>query len=127
MKRKNLKTGAAVIQQLHEMAVRLHIDDFGTGYSSLSYLHNFPVDTLKVDKSFVSRMEGAPHQAEIVKAIVSLAQNLGMGVTAEGVETVAQAEALRDLHCTSAQGFLFSRPLPAEEAERLIVEGVGHY
>lgn len=123
----NLKTGAAVIQQLHEMAVRLHIDDFGTGYSSLSYLHNFPVDTLKVDKSFVSRMEGAPHQAEIVKAIVSLAQNLGMGVTAEGVETVAQAEALRDLHCTSAQGFLFSRPLPAEEAERLIVEGVGHY
>ena len=120
----NLKTGAAVIQRLHDMAVRLHIDDFGTGYSSLSYLHNFPVDTLKVDKSFVSRMEGAPHQAEIVKAIVSLAQNLGMGVTAEGVETVAQAEALRDLHCTSAQGFLFSRPLPADEAERLIIDGV---
>jgi EAL domain-containing protein (putative c-di-GMP-specific phosphodiesterase class I) len=123
----NLKTGAAVIQQLHDMAVRLHIDDFGTGYSSLSYLHNFPVDTLKVDKSFVSRMDGGPHQTEIVKAIVSLAQNLGMGVTAEGVETAAQADALRDLQCTSAQGFLFSRPLPADEAERLIVDGVGHY
>ncbi|HEY4185961.1 MAG TPA: EAL domain-containing protein [Polyangia bacterium] len=120
----NLKAGAGVIKQLHDLAVRLHIDDFGTGYSSLSYLHNFPVDTLKVDRSFVSQMENAPHQAEIVKAIVSLAQNLGMGVTAEGVETNAQADALEDLHCTSAQGFLFSRPLPAAEAERLIIDGL---
>jgi Amt family ammonium transporter len=72
-------------------------------------------------------MEGAPHQTEIVKAIVSLAQNLGMGVTAEGVETAAQADTLRDLQCTSAQGFLFSRPLPADEAERLIIDGIGHY
>ncbi|HEX2656738.1 MAG TPA: EAL domain-containing protein [Polyangia bacterium] len=120
----NLKAGAAVIKQLHDMTVRLHIDDFGTGYSSLSYLHNFPVDTLKVDRSFVSQMENAPHQAEIVKAIVSLAQNLGMGVTAEGVETNAQADALQGLNCTSAQGFLFSRPLPAAEAERLIVNGI---
>ena len=120
----NLKSGAAVIQQLHEMAIRLHIDDFGTGYSSLSYLHNFPVHTLKVDKSFVSRMEDTPSQAEIVKAIVSLAQNLGMEVTAEGVETKAQADALQDLNCNSAQGFLFSRPLPAELAERLIVDGI---
>lgn len=123
----NLKSGAAVIQRLHDMAVRLHIDDFGTGYSSLSYLHDFPVDTLKVDRSFISRMDGPSQQVEIVKAIVSLAQNLGMGVTAEGVETAAQANALRDLHCTSAQGFLFSRPLPAEDAERLIVDGVGAY
>lgn len=123
----NLKNGAEVIQRLHDMAVRLHIDDFGTGYSSLSYLHNFPVHTLKVDKSFVSRMEDAPNQAEIVKAIVSLAQNLGMEVTAEGVETNAQADALQDLHCTNAQGFLFSRPLPANEAERLIVDGLPPY
>ncbi len=123
----NLKSGADVIQRLHDMAVRLHIDDFGTGYSSLSYLHNFPVHTLKVDKSFVSRMEDAPNQAEIVKAIVSLAQNLGMEVTAEGVETNAQADALQDLHCTNAQGFLFSRPLPAAEAERLIVDGLPPY
>jgi diguanylate cyclase (GGDEF)-like protein/PAS domain S-box-containing protein len=120
----NLKSGAAVIQQLHEMAIRLHIDDFGTGYSSLSYLHNFPVHTLKVDKSFVSRMEDTPSQAEIVRAIVSLAQNLGMEVTAEGVETKAQADALQDLNCNSAQGFLFSRPLPADLAERLIVDGI---
>jgi len=121
----NLKAGATVIKQLHDLTVRLHIDDFGTGYSSLSYLHNFPVDTLKVDRSFVSQMENAPHQAEIVKAIVSLAQNLGMGVTAEGVETNAQADALQGLNCTSAQGFLFSRPLPAHEAELLIVNGMG--
>jgi EAL domain-containing protein (putative c-di-GMP-specific phosphodiesterase class I) len=118
----NLKAGAGVIKQLHDLTVRLHIDDFGTGYSSLSYLHSFPVDTLKVDRSFVSQMENTPHQAEIVKAIVSLAQNLGMGVTAEGVETNAQADALENLHCTSAQGYLFSRPLPAAEAERLIVD-----
>jgi diguanylate cyclase (GGDEF)-like protein/PAS domain S-box-containing protein len=123
----NLKNGAAVIQRLHDMQVRLHIDDFGTGYSSLSYLHNFPIHTLKVDKSFVSRMEEAPNQAEIVRAIVSLAQNLGMEVTAEGVETRAQADALQGLQCTNAQGFLFSRPLPADEAERLIVDGLPPY
>jgi diguanylate cyclase (GGDEF)-like protein len=120
----NLKASAAVIKRLHDMSVRLHIDDFGTGYSSLSYLHSFPVDTLKVDRSFVSRMNEAPQQAEIVRAIVALAQNLGMSVTAEGVETRDQADALRELNCTSAQGFLFSQPLPAEQAERLIAEGV---
>jgi EAL domain-containing protein (putative c-di-GMP-specific phosphodiesterase class I) len=120
----NLKTSSQVIQRLHELAVRLHIDDFGTGYSSLSYLHNFPIDTLKVDKSFISRMSGGPGQGEIVKAIVALAHNLGMEVTAEGVETVAQEGALRDLDCTSAQGYLFSRPVPAEEAERLIIHGL---
>jgi diguanylate cyclase (GGDEF)-like protein/PAS domain S-box-containing protein len=120
----NLKTSSQVIQRLHDLAVRLHIDDFGTGYSSLSYLHNFPIDTLKVDKSFISRMSGGPGQGEIVKAIVALAHNLGMEVTAEGVETVAQEGALRDLECTSAQGYLFSRPVPAEEAERLITHGL---
>lgn len=123
----NLKSGAAAIKRLHDMSVRLHVDDFGTGYSSLAYLHTFPIDTLKVDRSFVSRMEHAPNQAEIVRAIVSLAQNLGMGVTAEGVETPAQASTLRQLHCTNAQGFLFSRPLPAEDAERLIVGGIPAY
>jgi EAL domain-containing protein (putative c-di-GMP-specific phosphodiesterase class I) len=123
----NLKASAAAIKRLHDMAVHLHIDDFGTGYSSLSYLHSFPVDTLKVDRSFVSRMNGQPQQAEIVRAIVALAQNLGMGVTAEGVETREQADALRDLHCTSAQGFLFSQPLPADEAERLLSDGLAPY
>ena len=120
----NLTTSAAVLQKLHEMTVRLHIDDFGTGYSSLSYLQNFPIHTLKIDRSFVSRMGDAPNQGEIVRAIVSLAHNLGMEVTAEGVETQSQADALQQLNCTNAQGFLFSRPVPAEQAELLIVNGV---
>ena len=122
----NLRASSGIVNRLHEMAVKLHIDDFGTGYSSLSYLYSFPVDTLKVDRSFVARI-GGPDQSEIVRAIVNLAQNLGMGVTAEGVETTEQLEALQKRNCTSAQGFLFSQPLPAEEAERLIVEGLPEF
>ena len=102
------------------MSVGLHLDDFGTGYSSLAYLHSLPVQALKVDRSFVSRMDRVPQQAAIVRAIVSLAHNLEMEVVAEGVETRAQAEALRALGCRRGQGFLFSRPLPAEEAEQLL-------
>jgi diguanylate cyclase (GGDEF)-like protein/PAS domain S-box-containing protein len=116
----NLNAGAGVVQRLHAMSVGLHLDDFGTGYSSLAYLHSFPVNALKVDQSFVNRMDRAPQQAAIVKAIVSLAHNLGMEVVAEGVETRAQADALRTLGCRRGQGFLFSQPLPAEEAGRLL-------
>ncbi len=87
----NLNTGAGVIQRLHAMSVGLHLDDFGTGYSSLAYLHSFPVHALKVDRSFVNRMDSAPQESAIVKAIVSLAHNLGMEVIAEGVVTAAQA------------------------------------
>jgi diguanylate cyclase (GGDEF)-like protein/PAS domain S-box-containing protein len=116
----NLTAGAGVIQRLHGMSVGLHLDDFGTGYSSLAYLHSFPVHALKVDRSFVNRMDRAPQQAAIVKAIVSLAHNLEMDVIAEGVETRAQAESLRELRCRRGQGFLFSRPLPAADAERLL-------
>jgi diguanylate cyclase (GGDEF)-like protein/PAS domain S-box-containing protein len=120
----NLNAGAGVVQRLHAMSVGLHLDDFGTGYSSLSYLHSFPVDALKVDRSFVHRMDRAPQQAAIVKAIVSLAHNLAMEVIAEGVETHAQADALRALDCRRGQGFLYSHPLPAADAERLLVDGV---
>ncbi len=119
----NMKTGVQAIERLHDLDVKLHIDDFGTGYSSLSYLQAFPVDALKVDRSFVSRMNSDAGQAEIVRAIVSLAQNLGMAVTAEGVETIEQLTALTDMHCTSAQGYYFSRPLPALEAEQLLARG----
>jgi diguanylate cyclase (GGDEF)-like protein/PAS domain S-box-containing protein len=117
----NLSAGAGVVQRLHAMSVGLHLDDFGTGYSSLAYLHSFPVDALKVDRSFVNRMDRAPEQSAIVKAIVSLAHNLGMEVVAEGVETRAQADALRELRCRRAQGFLFSSALPAAEAEKLLI------
>lgn len=119
----NLSAAAAVTQKLHEMSVGLHLDDFGTGYSSLAYLQSFPVQALKVDRSFVNRMDGAPQQFAIVKAIVSLAHNLGMDVVAEGIETLAQVEALRALRCRRGQGFLFSTPLPAEEVEQLIAGG----
>ncbi|MEO8900282.1 MAG: EAL domain-containing protein [Polyangiaceae bacterium] len=121
----NLAASAKVLQRLHDMALTIHIDDFGTGYSSLSYLQNLPIDALKVDRSFVSRLQDGPTQIEIVRAIVSLAQNLGMGVIAEGVETAAQANALQALNCKHAQGFLFSRPVPAAQAEQLIDRGLG--
>ncbi len=116
----NLTAGAGVIQRLHAMRVGLHLDDFGTGYSSLAYLHSFPVHALKVDQSFVARMNGTPEQSAIVKAIISLAENLGMEVVAEGIETRGQAEALRALRCRRGQGFLFSRPIPADEAAALL-------
>lgn len=121
----NLATSAEVLQRLHDMALTIHIDDFGTGYSSLSYLQNLPIDALKVDRSFVARLGEGTTQIEIVRAIVSLAQNLGMGVIAEGVETLAQANALQALNCKHAQGFLFSRPVPAAEAGQIIVHGLG--
>ncbi len=120
----SLSGGAGVVQRLHAMSVGLHLDDFGTGYSSLAYLDSFPVQALKVDRSFVNRMNQASPQSAIVKAIVSLAHDLGMEVIAEGVETLAQLEALRALRCRRGQGFLFSKPLPANQAERLLASGV---
>src|SRR4029078_12747508 len=115
-----LHAGAGVIQRLHAMSIGLHLDDFGTGYSSLAYLHSFPVDALKIDTSVVTRIDRAPEHSAIVRAIVSLAENLGMEVVAEGVETHVQAEALRGLGCRRSQGFLFARPIPADEAEALL-------
>jgi diguanylate cyclase (GGDEF)-like protein/PAS domain S-box-containing protein len=116
----NLSVGAVVVERIRAMSVGLHLDDFGTGYSSLAYLHNFPVHALKIDRSFVTRMDHAPQQGTIVKAIVSLAHNLGMEVVAEGIETPVQAEALRALRCQRGQGFLFSQPLSAENATHFL-------
>jgi diguanylate cyclase (GGDEF)-like protein/PAS domain S-box-containing protein len=119
----NLNAGAGAIQRLHAMSVRLHLDDFGTGYSSLAYLHNFPVDALKIDRSFIERLGGPREDSPIVRTIVSLAHNLGMEVIAEGVERPEQAHALRVLNCKRAQGFLFSKPLPADEVEGILADG----
>ena len=120
----NLSAGAGVVERLHAMSIGLHLDDFGTGTSSLAYLHSFPVQALKVDRSFVNRIDREPQQAAIVKAIVSLAHDLGMEVVAEGVETRAQVAALRALRFRRGQGFLFSKPLPADQAERLLQSGL---
>ena len=111
----NVELGIAKLDSLHSLGVRLSMDDFGTGYSSLAYLKKFPLDTLKIDRSFVSDL---PHEGEataIVRAILGLASGLGLSVIAEGVETLEQADFLRDLGCQMAQGYLYARPMPASD------------
>ena len=103
-----------VLQALKGLGVLLAIDDFGTGYSSLAYLKRFPVDTLKVDQSFVSGMGSNRQDSAIVESVIMLARTLGLSVTAEGIETVGQLDELRGFDCTEGQGFLFARPQPAE-------------
>ncbi|MEP6925146.1 MAG: EAL domain-containing protein [Pyrinomonadaceae bacterium] len=116
----NALAAAEVLEKLRELGVSLAIDDFGTGYSSLSHLHEFPIDTIKVDRSFINRMERAGTNTEIVYTIVTLAKMLKMEVVAEGVETEWQAYELQNLGVKYAQGFLFSRPVPAEELDEFI-------
>jgi EAL domain-containing protein (putative c-di-GMP-specific phosphodiesterase class I) len=100
--------------------VQLSIDDFGTGYSSLSYLQRFPIDTLKIDRSFVTQMMENEENLAIVRTIVALAQNLGMDVVAEGVETEDQLRLLRKLECENGQGYLFSTPLGSQQLDHFI-------
>jgi diguanylate cyclase (GGDEF)-like protein/PAS domain S-box-containing protein len=118
----NIDKTAELLRRLRALGVQLSIDDFGTGYSSLSYLHRFPIDTLKIDRSFVMRMVDHPENAEIVRTIVMLAQTLGMDVVAEGVETKEQLNNLRQLGCEYGQGYYFSKPLGSAEAERIIAD-----
>jgi diguanylate cyclase (GGDEF)-like protein/PAS domain S-box-containing protein len=114
---------SVVLNQLKELGVGVSIDDFGTGYSSLNHLHLFPIDCLKIDRSFVSSMTEVMKQRRIVESIVMLGRNLGIDVVAEGVEREPQREALRGFGCASAQGFLFSEPVDAECARSLVVAG----
>jgi diguanylate cyclase (GGDEF)-like protein/PAS domain S-box-containing protein len=107
----NIEAAVGLLTQLRELGVQLSIDDFGTGYSSLSYLQRFPIDTLKIDRSFVTQMMENEENLAIVRTIVALAQNLGMDVVAEGVETEDQLKLLRKLECENGQGYLFSTPL----------------
>ena len=113
-------TTLQLLHTLRGLGVRVALDDFGTGYSSLSYLQSFPFDKIKIDRSFVIALETRPGAAAIVKAIIDLAGALGMETTAEGVEEAGQLAILRKQGATSIQGFLFSRPLPAAEATRLL-------
>lgn len=116
----DVESAIDMLLRLKKMNLTLSIDDFGTGYSSLSYLHRFPTDILKVDRSFVSRMENGDEDAEIVKTIISLSHNLGMGVVAEGVETESQLAALRSLNCEYGQGYFFAKPMSAADAKQLL-------
>ena len=109
-----------VLADLKALALKVSIDDFGTGQSSLSLLHRLPVDTLKIDRSFVGNMSCRRENLEIVRTIVSLGHNLGMVVVAEGVETAEQLRELKELGCDYAQGFLFSPAVEASAAEALL-------
>ncbi|MDH5197998.1 MAG: EAL domain-containing protein, partial [Gemmatimonadota bacterium] len=116
-------TSIQMLDRLKALGVQIQVDDFGTGYSSLGYLHRFPIDALKVDASFVSRLEADPENREIVKTIVALAKNLRMAVVAEGVESAGQRTFLNGLGCESMQGFLFAGPLTPTEVEDLLRAG----
>jgi EAL domain-containing protein (putative c-di-GMP-specific phosphodiesterase class I) len=110
------KEGAVrVLQALKRLGVSIAIDDFGTGYSSLAYLKNFPVDTLKIDRSFVQDISADPDDASITHAIIALAHSLRLNVVAEGVETKEQLSFLEKFNCRICQGFLFSRAISAED------------
>ncbi len=116
----DLLAAQLTLSRVRALGVECSLDDFGTGYSSLSHLHSLQVDTVKIDRSFVSRIGGADNGDEMVKAIIGLAHTLGMDVVAEGVETLEQCTQLRRFGCEFAQGFFFSRPVASDGAERLI-------
>ncbi|MGD9609354.1 MAG: putative bifunctional diguanylate cyclase/phosphodiesterase [Desulfovibrionaceae bacterium] len=111
----------ATIKRLKTLGVKVVIDDFGTGYSSLSYIQRFPFDSLKVDRSFVGNMNEAEQNMEIVRTIIAMAHKLGLEVVAEGVELAEHKSALSELRCESAQGFYFSRPVPGEDLDALVL------
>ncbi|MBI4804117.1 MAG: EAL domain-containing protein [Desulfovibrio sp.] len=123
-----MERGEAATDKLEEfkaLGLKLFIDDFGTGYSSLSYLHRFPIDMLKIDRSFISEIDATGGHVEIVRAIVGLGLNLGMGLIAEGVETEAQLAVIRTLGCQLAQGYFFSKPCSAADIEAYIAKQTG--
>jgi EAL domain-containing protein (putative c-di-GMP-specific phosphodiesterase class I) len=113
-----------MLNGLKERGIGLCIDDFGTGYSSLSYLNSFPIDTLKIDRSFVSQVDHDGSSLELIETIVALSRALGMHAVAEGVETPEQLELVRRLGSQYAQGFFFAVPLAARQAEELLLENL---
>jgi diguanylate cyclase (GGDEF)-like protein len=119
----NRDTTLAILRQLRELGIRIAMDDFGTGYSSLTYLQCFPFDKIKIDRSFVKDITENTGSLNIVRAVAALAKGMGMTATAEGVETREQLDRITSEGCNEMQGFLFSRPLPAQEIERLFLSG----
>jgi EAL domain-containing protein (putative c-di-GMP-specific phosphodiesterase class I) len=118
----NVEDSSRQMKSLKLLGVQIAVDDFGTGYSSLSYLHRLPIDTLKIDRSFVEKIADPGGTRPIVETIMSLARSLGMRTVAEGVETQAQLEIIRELDCDLIQGFLFSRPISGPEVLELLTK-----
>lgn len=121
----NTAAATTVLSQLTALGIQLHMDDFGTGYSSLSYLHRFPVKALKIDRSFISSMGLGSKNLEIVRAIITLASELGIDAIAEGVTSVEQLTQLTELQCRYAQGYLFAKPMNAQTAESFALRTLG--
>jgi len=119
------ETALAVLSEMKALGLSLSMDDFGTGYSSLSYLHQFPFERLKIDRSFVDTMDHDPKSEAIVRTILLLGKNLKMEVVAEGIESTRQLNLLRSLNCSFGQGFLFSPPLHAQQAEAFLLHRGG--
>ena len=118
----NIESAIAMLERLKLLQMKLSMDDFGTGFSSFSYLHRFPMDTLKIDRSFVSNMSRSDKNIEIVSTIIMLAHKLGMDVVAEGIETAAEKDILKSLNCEYGQGYFFSKPIPAAAVSQLLTE-----
>jgi len=117
---KDVERIASLFEQMRRMGIRIALDDFGTGYSSLSYLERYPIDALKIDKSFVNRLGTSSAKADIVRMMINLAHGLGLEVSAEGVEQLSQAESLWGFGCTLAQGYLYSPPIAEAEMTQLL-------
>jgi EAL domain-containing protein (putative c-di-GMP-specific phosphodiesterase class I) len=116
----NLQESARQMERLRSLGVGISIDDFGTGYSSLSYLRSLPIDTLKIDQSFLAEIDSEPNTMPLVRAIVALAHSLNLSVVAEGVETEQQLEALRSVGCDRVQGYLVGEPMSPEQIAELL-------
>jgi diguanylate cyclase (GGDEF)-like protein/PAS domain S-box-containing protein len=118
---KDLDHTVGILQRLRALGIKIALDDFGTGYSSLNYLKQLPIDTLKIDKSFVNDITMGSNEEAIAKSLISLAHRMSLVVTAEGIETEAQHSFLRNQRCDKAQGYLFSKPLPSDALEKLLI------
>ena len=119
----NFDFAESLLRRLREMGVKISLDDFGTGYSSLSYLRRLPIDSVKIDKSFVDDLPDNPEAVAVAITIISMTHSLGLKAIAEGVETSEQLEFMRDNHCDKIQGYFFSPPLPGDKFSELLMEG----
>jgi EAL domain-containing protein (putative c-di-GMP-specific phosphodiesterase class I) len=120
---KDPDSATAMMVQLRDLGIHIHIDDFGTGYSSLSYIHRFPVNALKIDRSFVQKMFANNENMEIIKTIISLAHNLGLDLIVVGLELSEQLSQIKELKCSYGQGFLFSKPMEVATIDNLLASG----